>query len=61
MKYRDIENEWLREWFQFILDNPDKPWDWMWLSYNPNVTWEIVQNNPEYKLAQRSLLRLYHY
>jgi len=61
MKYKDLENEWLRKWFQFILDNPDKPWDWMWLSYNPNVTWEIVQNNPEYKLAQRSLLRLYHY
>ena len=61
MKYRDIENEWLRKWFQFILDNPDKDWHWFYLSENPNVTWEIVQNNPEYKLAQRSLLRLYHY
>ena len=47
MKYKDLENEWYYYWFQFILDNPDKPWDWMWLSCNPNITWEIIQDNPD--------------
>src|SRR5438270_379338 len=27
--------------------NPDKPWNWVWLSYNPNITWEIVCSNPD--------------
>ena len=27
---------------------PDKDWDWYGLSYNTNITWEIVQNN-QYK------------
>ena len=27
--------------------NPDKPWDLDWLSYNPNITWEIVETNPD--------------
>ena len=26
---------------------PDKPWSWLWLSQNPNITWEIVQANPD--------------
>ncbi len=26
---------------------PDKPWDYGWLSDNPNITWEIVQNHPD--------------
>ena len=34
-------------WFQFILDNPDKPWNYHMLSYNPNITWDIVQANPD--------------
>ena len=31
------------KWFQYILDHPEKPWDWREISRNPNVTWEIVQ------------------
>ena len=31
--------------FQFVLDNPDKDWNWVWLSRNPNITWEFVQKN----------------
>jgi hypothetical protein len=26
---------------------PDKKWDYSMLSCNPNITWEIVQNNPK--------------
>ena len=26
---------------------PAKPWDWYGLSCNPNITWDIVQANPE--------------
>ena len=26
---------------------PDKPWNYKWLSNNPNITWDIVQNNPD--------------
>jgi hypothetical protein len=26
---------------------PDKPWNYYHLSYNPNITWEIVQKFPD--------------
>ena len=29
-----------------VVTNPTKPWDWGWLSHNPSITWEFVQNNP---------------
>ena len=45
MKYKDLENEWSQYWFQFILDNLDKPWVWKELSYNPNITWDIIESN----------------
>ena len=25
---------------------PNKPWNWYWLSSNPNITWDIVKQNP---------------
>ena len=25
----------------------DKPWNWIGLSYNPSITWEIVEANPD--------------
>jgi len=28
-----------------ILNNPSIPWDWNSLSYNGNITWDIVQAN----------------
>ena len=37
----------MTKWFQYILDNPEKPWDYFELSSNPNITWEIVKANPE--------------
>ena len=27
-------DEWSKKWFQFILDNSDKPWNYYWLSQN---------------------------
>jgi hypothetical protein len=27
--------------------NPDKPWDYDWMSQNPNISWEIVEANPD--------------
>jgi len=26
---------------------PDKSWDWYELSWNPNITWEMVCSNPD--------------
>ena len=34
-------------YFNFVLKNPDKPWEYCQLSRNPNVTWETVQSHPE--------------
>ncbi len=33
------------ELWETVKDNPDKPWNWGWLSGNPNITWEIVRDN----------------
>jgi hypothetical protein len=30
-----------------VKANPDKPWDYGYLSQNPNITWDIVKANPE--------------
>ena len=45
MKYKDLEDEWCRQWLQFIIDNPDKEWNWGFISGNPNITWKIIQSN----------------
>src|SRR4051812_45453863 len=26
---------------------PEKPWDWKWLSANPNITFDYVRKHPE--------------
>ncbi len=41
--YNKFLDEWSDKWFQFIKDNPDKPWNYDYLSSNLNITWEIVQ------------------
>jgi hypothetical protein len=42
------QDEWSKYyWNEFVLKNPDKHWDWGWLSRNPNITWEIVEANPD--------------
>ena len=45
--YNKFLDEWSEKWFQFIKDNPHKDWCYIWLSENPNITWEIVQANPD--------------
>jgi hypothetical protein len=30
-----------------VLGNPDIPWNWTGLSYNPNITIEHVLDNPD--------------
>ena len=42
-----METNWNKYFFKFIEKNSDKPWDWDWLSGNPNITWEIVTMNPD--------------
>ena len=46
MMYEKFKEEYCNIWFQYVLDNSDKPWDYSLLSQNLNITWEIVQNNP---------------
>jgi hypothetical protein len=30
-----------------IEKNPDKPWDWEYISCNPNLTMEMIEKNPD--------------
>ena len=32
---------------QRIENNRDKPWNWAFLSRNPNITWDIIKQNPD--------------
>ena len=31
---------------EMIKENPDKPWNWNWISCNPNLTMEMIKENP---------------
>ena len=42
-----IEKEWYERWWQFILDNHEKPWDWADISRNPNLTMKFINANPD--------------
>ena len=41
-----MNKNWNHHFFNFILANPDKPWNWTYVSSNPNITMEIVNANP---------------
>ena len=43
---REAATFWAKKWFQFIKDNPYKRWNFYRLSRNSNITWDIVQANP---------------
>ena len=47
MNLKEIEKEWYQEFWKFIESFPDDKWDWDYLSKNPNITFETVQNNPD--------------
>ena len=36
-----------KRFLEFINANPDKPWDWRWISKNPNLTMETINANPD--------------
>ena len=42
-----IHKEWYDKYWQFIIDNPDKPWDWDYISENPNITMKDILDNPD--------------
>ena len=42
-----VEKQWHNKYWTFIIDNPDKPWDWNWISRNTNITWDIIKANPD--------------
>jgi hypothetical protein len=35
------------EWFVFISKNNIKGINWMNISMSPNITWDIIQSNPQ--------------
>ena len=37
----------INTFWKYILDNPDKKWDYSALSSNPNITWDIVKAHPD--------------
>ena len=43
---KDVEEEWSKKFITFIKANPDKPWNWHWISGNPNITMDIIKANP---------------
>jgi hypothetical protein len=47
-KYLQIVNKsWDDTYINFILSHPDKPWDWGYLSRNPNITIDMVLSHPD--------------
>ena len=44
---KQYEKEWTHYfWNEFVLKNENKIY-WAWLSSNPNITMEIVKDNPD--------------
>ena len=44
---KQIEHEWTEKFWKFIEDNPDKEWNWYYLSLNPTITFDIVIAYPD--------------
>ena len=43
-KYRhEVVKAWYDKHWSFIMENLDKPWNWYWISYNPNLTMDIIK------------------
>ena len=41
--------------WNIIQSNPDKNWNWCYISYNQNITWDIIQANPDKNLNWRGI------
>jgi len=47
--------------WEIVYSNPDKPWNWYYLSSHPNISWEIVCSNPDkpwdwYELSKNPII-----
>ena len=42
-----IKHESHERWWQFIIDNPELPWNWNMISRNPNLTMNFINDNPD--------------
>ena len=44
-----MENYIQKKQNEYIIEilKQDKPWDWYGISRNPNITWDIIKENPE--------------
>ena len=42
-----MEQNWNQYFFNLIKKHFDKPWDFYYLSCNPNISWDIVAANPD--------------
>ncbi len=40
---------------EMIEKYPDKPWDWFYLSYNPNITMEFIEKHQDKPWSYRSI------
>ena len=47
LKISKLKVDWSFQWFQYIKDHSDKPWDYDSMCANPNVTWELIQAYPQ--------------
>ena len=45
--YKYLEDSWTDGYWNFIQSNLDKDLDWIALSSNPNITPDIIKNNPD--------------
>ena len=41
--YKEVDKEWSNKLFGFIESQSDKPWNWQWISCNPNITIETIE------------------
>ena len=44
---KQLKIDWSFHWIQYILEHPEKNWNYYILSFNPNVTWKVIQKHPE--------------
>jgi len=54
---RQIEDKYTNHLWTLIKLFPDKPWDWRYISSNPNITWKIIRDNPDKPWSWRDISR----
>ena len=46
MELKIPENHYRNDLLNLIELYPNKTWCGYWISFNPNITWKIIQKNP---------------